>query len=231
MGALVRRKSYYSCFEGATRVSSPVEIREIEIPSLLGTRDRILNGPKWITHKSRKLRDVGNSSMPVHGKPLFLSRHRERERGEGEHLVSIRAMPWYTHTMISSRILRATSSSESFQRSRKMLSSTSLSRYPRTSGKRKEKGRERKRKRKKKRKDKPQSSTNSRLSHSVFQKHRPFSGSNATLKACSIRTFIDRKDDPPSNAHRSATCTKKKEKKKKKGAEIEKERERVRERE
>lgn len=152
MGALVRRKSYYSCFEGATRVSSPVEIREIEIPSLLGTRDRILNGPKWITHKSRKLRDVGNSSMPVHGKPLFLSRHRERERGEGEHLVSIRAMPWYTHTMISSRILRATSSSESFQRSRKMLSSTSLSSYPRTSGKRKEKGRERKRKRKKKKK-------------------------------------------------------------------------------
>lgn len=56
VGALVRRKSYYSCFEeGDTRLVSPVETREIEIHSLLGTRDRILNGPKWITHKSRKL--------------------------------------------------------------------------------------------------------------------------------------------------------------------------------
>lgn len=55
---------------------------------------------------------------------------------------------------------------------------------PRTSGEKKKGGKKRKRiKKRKKRKNKPQSSTNSRLSHSVFQKHRPFSSSNATAQS------------------------------------------------
>ena len=178
--------------------------------------------------------------MPMHGKPLFLSHHgeREKERGEGEHLVSIRAMPWYTHTYTHTNdFLRLR---ESFvPRPRANRSNVLEKCFPppvfqgtrELPGKEKRKGRReggKKKKKKKKRKNKPQSSTNSRLSHSVFQKHRPFSGSNATLKACSIRTFIDRKDDPPSNAHRFGHMyQKRKKKKKKKGTEIERERESV----
>lgn len=120
-----------------TRVSCSVRFAKSLGRSLLGTRDRILNGPKTDTHKSRKLRDVGNSSMLVHIHTHTYTRVRAYTRTEKErevHLISIRHALVLLHTLMifltSSRVLADATLERIVLTSRK-LSSTSLSRRPR----------------------------------------------------------------------------------------------------
>lgn len=118
-----------------TRVSCSVRFAKSLARSLLGTRDRILNGPKTDTHKSRKLRDVGNSSMLVHIHTHARVRAYTRTEKEREvHLISIRHALVLLHTLMifltSSRVLADATFERIVLTSRK-LSSTSLSRRPR----------------------------------------------------------------------------------------------------
>lgn len=136
-----------------TRVSCSVRLARSLARSLLGTRDRILNGPKTDTHKSRKasrrwrLVDAG---APF-GKPLFLSRahtythtyiHIQRKReGSTPHLDTPR-LGIVTHIDISYVLASPCRCHPPANRSNvsKAFLHQSFKETPRTSGEKKREG-------------------------------------------------------------------------------------------